>query len=619
VVSNGGLPGVAAKVTQELSSAQHKPVLDEGSFQQLLAAAYVVQAHNDRLVVRKRKPDGTHTLSEIAETQRLVQTQQLGLQAATQLIAERLQQITNASGIAIGIVEGDELVYRAATGSAAGEAGSRGPLDSSLSANCLNSGQILQCSNVKKDSVLSAELCRERGVKSLVAAPVYHKGKVAGVLELRFAKINAFVEHDVRTSQLMAGLVTEAIAGEAELEWKQELAAERASMLEVLDRIKPQLERLVADPEPATAPRSEAAPSAAPVDPFEPPVVSTGELPKMESTDALCPGCGHRFEEGEFFCGICGAARLDKTSGGHIESKWASLLQQAAERREKESSFQEPEVADDLPNETARPLPAALEKIVAQLADQAKQEEQRSPVVEREASVPESTPIQATATPASLRSLDEILARFSTPETSATVAESDLTKNEADSATDAEISRQKSPIEASTLSGIAQTSVWTSAIKARAGLESLKAPQPGWAEFWGRHRANIYLGIAALILQIVILLLVFPGEGAQPAPSGNSVRSSNAASAVKDQMRKNPSQANLTLFEKLLVSLGLAEPPSMPVYLGNPSIQVWVDLHTALYYCPGSDLYGKTPGGKFTSQRDAQQDQFEPANRKACD
>jgi hypothetical protein len=256
--------------------------------------------------------------------------------------------------------------------------------------------------------------------------------------------------------------------------------------------------------------------------------------------------------------------------------------------------------------------------MVVPVEGKAKQEEQGSPADEREVPVPKSTPSRATGT--SSRSLDEILARFSTPETSATVAESDLTtKGEADSATGTEVPRQKSPIDATMPSGIAPTPVWTSAIKARSWLEMLKAGQPGWAEFWGRHRANIYLGIAALILQIVILLLVFPGEGARPAPNGDSKGSSNAASAVKEQGRKNPPQPNLTLLEKLLVSLGLAEPPSMPVYLGNPSIQVWVDLHTALYYCPGSDLYGKTPGGKFTSQRDAQQDQFEPANRKACD
>jgi hypothetical protein len=67
------------------------------------------------------------------------------------------------------------------------------------------------------------------------------------------------------------------------------------------------------------------------------------------------------------------------------------------------------------------------------------------------------------------------------------------------------------------------------------------------------------------------------------------------------------------------VSLGLAETPPAPVYLGNPNAQVWVDLHTALYYCSDSDLYGKTQGGKFTTQRDAQLDQFEPAARKNCD
>jgi hypothetical protein len=65
--------------------------------------------------------------------------------------------------------------------------------------------------------------------------------------------------------------------------------------------------------------------------------------------------------------------------------------------------------------------------------------------------------------------------------------------------------------------------------------------------------------------------------------------------------------------------MGLAEAPDPPEYKGNPNAQVWVDLHTALYYCPGSDLYGKTPKGKTTSQRDAQLDQFEPASRKACD
>jgi hypothetical protein len=71
--------------------------------------------------------------------------------------------------------------------------------------------------------------------------------------------------------------------------------------------------------------------------------------------------------------------------------------------------------------------------------------------------------------------------------------------------------------------------------------------------------------------------------------------------------------------DKILISLGLAEAPEEPENKGNPDTQVWVDLHTALYYCPGSDLYGKTAKGKLSTQRQAQLDQFEPASRKACD
>jgi hypothetical protein len=73
------------------------------------------------------------------------------------------------------------------------------------------------------------------------------------------------------------------------------------------------------------------------------------------------------------------------------------------------------------------------------------------------------------------------------------------------------------------------------------------------------------------------------------------------------------------MMDKMLVSMGLAETPSTPTYQGDPDAKVWADVHTALYYCAGSDLYGKTKGGKLTKQRDAQLDQFQPAARKACD
>ncbi len=106
------------------------------------------------------------------------------------------------------------------------------------------------------------------------------------------------------------------------------------------------------------------------------------------------------------------------------------------------------------------------------------------------------------------------------------------------------------------------------------------------------HRADLYLGVAIFV---AALALLWP-----------------AASA--------PQRAALGPWERALVTLGIAEAPAPTIHLqGDPGIKVWVDPHTALYYCDGEEQYGKTADGRFSSQREAQMDQFEPAGRSACD
>jgi putative methionine-R-sulfoxide reductase with GAF domain len=504
-------------VKQQPTVAQDRPVLDEASFQQLLAAAYVLQQQNETVIPQEVHTNYAQTLAYIAETQNLIQTRQLDMPAATMLIAEQVEKITKADGVAVGIVQEDQLVYCAGRGTAASETGSRVPLASCLSAYCLHSGQILQCPEAKKDPRLRHELCRLRSVQSLIAVPVFYEGKVAGVLELRFAQSDSFREHDVRSSQLMAGLVSDAIARASELEWKQSLATERASMLETLERIKPQLERL-AEPSPTTVPSQKETKSA---------------------TAELCRGCGRQFGEEEYFCGTCGTARHEISSRGDIQSKWASLwhMQQAQKQK----------------------------NLVA------------SPVAASE--------ITHGATSVRQHNLEE----------------------PSHTASDILIPSQLSAVPA-------QKSPWTSAARARRWLEELNAQQrPGRAWIsakWRAYRANVYVAVAAFLLLFAIL-----DWGFGPSQIGTSA----ASGASTLNARRRPKKPELTLFEKMLVGLGLAEAPTSLTYVGNPQTQVWVDLHTALYYCPGADLYGRTEGGKLTTQRDAQQDQFEPASRKACD
>ena len=113
-------------MTQTATSPQRKPLLDEASFQQLLSAAYVLQEHNDRLRAKEVHEDFAKNLSTIVDTQKLIQTLQLDLPAAAELVADRVQKITGASGTAIGIIDKGQLLYRAGTGSAATDVGHAG-------------------------------------------------------------------------------------------------------------------------------------------------------------------------------------------------------------------------------------------------------------------------------------------------------------------------------------------------------------------------------------------------------------------------------------------------------------------------------------------------------------
>jgi hypothetical protein len=150
---------------------------------------------------------------------------------------------------------------------------------------------------------------------------------------------------------------------------------------------------------------------------------------------------------------------------------------------------------------------------------------------------------------------------------------------------------------------------WNSAAKARKALEALAASRtPGaMGLFWNSRRGDFYLAVAVILIGVVIRWGIWSNNSVGATAGG----SPSAIPGASHRGKPAPG-ADLS-------SLGLAEAPEQPEYKGNPDTRVWVDLRTALYYCPGSDLYGKTDKGKLASQRSAQLDQFEPAYRKACD
>jgi len=591
-----------------VTDQKNKPVLDEQTFEKLLEAAYVIQEHNREtremeeslelhsgelrqqeaatqaaLQGSTKAPeehprpssDYTLTLAEIVETQHQIQIRHLESERAMALVADRVAGITNASGAAIGILEGKTIRYRAGAGASALPLGSEVPLETAICASSVRTGQVLRTEDVRTEFMFDPDLCRKREIQSLLTVPIYHDGDIVGALELYFDKVHGFAEQDIHTCQLMAGLVTEAIGRETESALKKSMAAERSTMLAAIERLRPDLAAL------AGSQTSEIAHS------------NPGVSAASPTESSGCWKCGGALVAEEQFCGKCGAPRVGDSDQSSMQSKLASAWHMQL------VSLETPPAAaqNGFPSsqETARLAAARKAVMVPSAAEEEEEEEEDNPAPPHPLQkLGEEDPSLAQSVAASA---DEAAPQVSLP------PGLQIGGNDLEASSTALLKPQPEDV------------TWSSAAKARDFLETLSGTRsPGaLARFWHARRGDFYLAFAVVLVAVVIRWGMLSSHSVGATGRGTAV--SGSASR-----RKPPApDADLSTFDKLLISLGLAEAPEAPEYKGNPDTQVWIDLHTALYYCPGSDLFGKTPKGRFASQRDAQLDQFEPASRKACD
>jgi len=157
----------------------------------------------------------------IISTQRDVATAALDMSAVLNLIVARTQDLTHASGAVIELAEGEEMVYRAASGRAAPYIGLRTSIAAGLSGECVRTGQILRCDDAERDTRADLNECRRVGARSLIVVPLYYQRQAVGVLQVQSPELYAFGPVDVHTLELMAGLIGAAMSHTAEFEAKQ--------------------------------------------------------------------------------------------------------------------------------------------------------------------------------------------------------------------------------------------------------------------------------------------------------------------------------------------------------------------------------------------------------------
>src|SRR6516165_11286380 len=176
-------------------------------------------------------PDDAERLSAIIATQQEIATAGLDLGTVMTLVAYRTQALTGAAGAAVVWAEGDEMVYRAASGTAAHCLGLRLKRDASLSGRCVRSGQALRCDDAEADERVDRQMCRVVGLRSMIAVPLLYDRRAVGVLKVLSPQPGAFSDRDVQTLQLMSGLLAAALSHAAAFEARQALVEERTGAL----------------------------------------------------------------------------------------------------------------------------------------------------------------------------------------------------------------------------------------------------------------------------------------------------------------------------------------------------------------------------------------------------
>jgi GAF domain-containing protein len=142
----------------------------------------------------------------------LINAGEIDLEPGISIIAEKAQTLTGATGAAIALRRGNEIVCRARTGRTAPDIGVRLQTDSGLSAECVRSGEVLLCNDAESNPRVDWESCRRMGVRSILVAPLRHFRRTLGVFEVLSSTPHAFDNNDVATMQFLSGMMVATIS-----------------------------------------------------------------------------------------------------------------------------------------------------------------------------------------------------------------------------------------------------------------------------------------------------------------------------------------------------------------------------------------------------------------------
>jgi len=304
-------------------SAARNLALDEDSFQHLLEAAYTLQENKDVLRAGSSANDSASVFSEIAALRLQIlahpnlakphvvnsedaEAKPKTAAEAAALVADCLRRLTKADGASVCLIVDGYLRATACSGAAAKISGGSVASNSLVATERLRNGRAFQSANACSDIRLGPSLCVDLQIGSLLAFPIERQNEIAGLIEVRWAKADAFSEGDERICQLMADLMGEVLGGE-DGGVNPSVPAPQNSVFEIVKQ----------------------------------PSLATNQTEGgTSSLDVLgghaCRVCGKPLITDNSFCGSCGM--LTAAADDTLQGKWASMwfMQQAQKAVETE-------------------------------------------------------------------------------------------------------------------------------------------------------------------------------------------------------------------------------------------------------------------------------------------
>ncbi|WP_237077252.1 ATP-binding protein [Myxococcus xanthus] len=233
------------------TDAALEPLLAAGVDEFLVEPFTPVQVRSRRVLLerrvaarRQRRTSEAEARGEVARLASIIQMQSdvamagYGLDELMRLLCERSRVLCGADGAAVALLGADteeEVTYLVATGSLAPFIGFRLKVEGSLTGASLLRGEVMRTDDSEADVRVNVMALRHVGARSMICVPLWREGRPVGALNVTSRRPNTFEDRDVRTLELMAGLLGAAMGNAAEAQARQELMVQNTLAMGALE------------------------------------------------------------------------------------------------------------------------------------------------------------------------------------------------------------------------------------------------------------------------------------------------------------------------------------------------------------------------------------------------